>query len=155
MPFPEKDGFNFLGSRQHAENPAHSIDDGCDAETEDKSRKGKGKHKSKESKALTKTDSAVVMLPDKGPSTPGAFGSGTDASPEECSTPHQYPPTSSRWASSSDHHDDYNPALHAARVLKSAVLHDARNIKGNNYDLTEVVTSVTTTYDAKVRHFHS
>lgn len=149
VPFTEKDGFNFLGSRQHAENPAHSIDDGCDAETEDKSRKGKGKHKSKESKALTKTDSAVDMLPDKGPSTPGAFGSGTDASPEECNTPHQYPPTSSRWASSSDHHDDYNPALHAARVLKSAVLHDARNIKGNNYDLTEVVTSVTTTYDAK------
>ena len=152
-PFGEKEGFNFLGSRQHTENAAHSTDDGCDADMEDKSRKGKGKHRPKESKALSKTDSPVDILADKGSSTPGALGSDTNTSPEEPGTLHQYPPTSSRWASSSDHHDDYNPALQAARVLKSAVLHDARNIQGNNYDLTEVVTSVTTTYEAKVRFF--
>ncbi|KAL4082014.1 Mechanosensitive ion channel-domain-containing protein [Scleroderma yunnanense] len=150
-PFSEKEGFNFLGGRQHAGNPVYPSDDEGDIEIDgqSKSSKGKGKHKPKESKSWSKTDCAVDISVDECQSTPGAFGSGNDSPYERPNTPHRYLPTSARGTFAPDHHDDYNPALQAARVFKSAVLHDARNIQGNTYDLSDLVTSLDTTYEAK------
>ncbi|KAG1715974.1 hypothetical protein ID866_1198 [Astraeus odoratus] len=136
------------GSRQHAESPVHPGDDGDDADVENgaKERKGKGKLKTKNPKTFVK--SGVATPASEHVPTPGASGSGHDSAPEESGTPHCYPPAPARQMSI-DQHDDYNPAIQAAKVLKSAVLHDARNIKGKHSDLSGLVSSINTTYEAK------
>lgn len=148
----EKEPIGSHANRQHS-SPADTTDDADDADDEHvvKGRKGKGKRKLRESKTF---EQMVEKTPTETPASeypsPAACVSDTDSPHGVPGTPHRYPPTPVRRLSGTDQqHEDFNPAVQAARVLKSAVLHDARNIKGNNYDLSKLVSSVNTAQEAK------
>ncbi|KAI6128463.1 Mechanosensitive ion channel-domain-containing protein [Pisolithus croceorrhizus] len=148
----DKDPVGSHGNRQRP-SPAHTMDniDDAGAEHEAKGRKGKGKRKAREPKTFAQV---VEKTPTETPASeypsPAPFVTSTDSPHEVLGTPHQYPPTPVRRMSGTDQqHEDFNPAVQAARVIKSAVLHDARNIKGSNYDLSKLVSSVNTVQDAK------
>ncbi|KAI6047029.1 Mechanosensitive ion channel-domain-containing protein [Pisolithus marmoratus] len=147
----EKDPVGSHGNRRRS-SPAHTMDDAgdADAEHEANDRKGKGKRKRKEPKTFAQM---IEKTPTETPASeypsPAPFVTGTDPL-DIPGTPHRYPPTPVRRMSGTDQqHEDFNPAIQAARVIRSAVLHDARNIKGNNYDLSKLVSSVNTAQDAK------
>jgi hypothetical protein len=63
-----------------------------------------------------------------------------------------YPPSRKRAV---DQHvpqqEEYNPAILAARAIKTAVLHDARNIKGDDDHLSELRFGVNSAHEAKVQ----
>ncbi|KAI0260914.1 Mechanosensitive ion channel-domain-containing protein [Gloeopeniophorella convolvens] len=63
-------------------------------------------------------------------------------------SPHRYPPTPVG-AAGSDSDDDGPAVVHAARVLKNAVLHDARNIEGKDADTAGLVWDVSSAHEAK------
>ncbi|KAI6004122.1 hypothetical protein EDD15DRAFT_2222691 [Pisolithus albus] len=143
-----------VGSHGHRQrpSPAHTMDDAgdADAEYEAEGRKGKGKRKSREPKTFAQViDKTPTETPASEFPSPALLVTSTD-SPHEMPGTHPYPPTPVRRMSGTDQqHEDFNPAVQAARVIKSAVLHDARNIKGSNYDLSKLVSSVNTVRDAK------
>lgn len=147
----DKDPGGSHGNRQRP-SPAHTMDDAddADAEYEAKGRKGKGKRKSREPKTFAQVvDKTPTETPASEFPSPATLVTSTD-SPHEVPGTHQYPPTLVRRMSGTDQqHEDFNPAVQAARVIKSAVLHDARNIKGSNHDLSKLVSSVNTVQDAK------
>lgn len=137
-PFSEKEKFNF-GSRPNS--VAGSIDleqeDGSQADVEDlQSSKKKGKRKS------------GVQFP--APSS------------DESSPSHQYPPTPHTLETTPDRNDANTP-LHTreesddaaamvtktAKVLKSAMFHDARNIKGTDEGDNGLVWDVGSSQEAK------
>lgn len=72
----------------------------------------------------------------------------------ESNSPHRYPPTprhGSPRTSLDGSHEGGDTLLQAAKAIKSAVLHDARNIRGENEGLSSVMWNVNSTHEAKVR----
>lgn len=143
-PFSEKPHFDWS-----------TKDTGSDADGEGEGsvskgkKKDKGKHKRKDSKALASLASPVSESSDPyqsiGPSplasrpmTPSNLGNGE-------SSPHRYPPS----RGGSPEHDADATIKHAAKAIKSTLLHDARNIKGKDKDLSSMVWDVNSTTEAK------
>ncbi|KAH7888056.1 Mechanosensitive ion channel-domain-containing protein [Phlebopus sp. FC_14] len=156
-PFSEKEQFNFLSGRSRPESPTHIGDDGNDGDAEDgsKNRKGKGKPKHKQERTLAEADDAI-NADRQNPGRPAlaarTSSSFMPSSFEGHDIAHKYPPTPVHKRSADPHthqHDEFNPAIQAARALKTAVLHDARNIKGANDDLSGLMFSVNSTREAK------
>lgn len=143
-PFSEKNS----NHRQCGDDISQGYDDGNDAEAED--NKGKGKQRP--------TGSRIPIQPhDIGSDSPELEDSRTSSQPafnpshEKQNIFHEYPPSRKRAV---DQHmyqqEEYNPAIQAARVIKSAVLHDARNITGNDNHLSGLRYSVNSAHEAKV-----
>ncbi|KAI5124783.1 hypothetical protein M0805_005417 [Coniferiporia weirii] len=137
-PHNEKSRFTPNASRAGTPDP---DGDGNAGDTEDNvpsSRKGKERQKHTRVKTM---DGA--LSPTSRPSSPANAGRHAT----EPSNGHTYPPKQSptegisslrfeTHARRSSDSDDENVVLHAAKALKSAVLHDARNITGNGDDDT-------------------
>ncbi|KAG6918222.1 hypothetical protein DXG01_015815 [Tephrocybe rancida] len=70
----------------------------------------------------------------------------TSAPQPENSSPHRYPPNP---PSSDGHTNEPATLAHAAQVLKNVVLHDARNIKGNNIGEGSMAWNISSTQEAK------
>lgn len=156
-PFSEKDNFNLLSSRLHSEDPQPS--DGKDTELEDRAKtitkKGKGKHKQPDSKSFVHLEESSSNSPAQdGYRATTATHSPVDADKHAI---HKYPPTPVRQHSADVHTHDDDPTIvvQAAKVLKNAVLHDARNIKGTSDEQEGLVFSVNSTHEAKVRTLES
>ncbi|KAF8450863.1 Mechanosensitive ion channel-domain-containing protein [Boletus edulis BED1] len=125
-----------------------SVSQPYDADAED--NKGKGKQTPTGSKAYSH------WLHDSAPDSPELGASRTPTSPpdlellEKQDGSHGYPPSHRR---AGDQHmsqqEEHNPAILAVRALKTAVLHDARNIKGDDDDLSGLKSSVNSTHEAK------
>ncbi|KAG9317165.1 hypothetical protein JVU11DRAFT_1357 [Chiua virens] len=142
--FGEKDSNHY----QQGDSLAQGCDDGDDADTED--NKGKGKQKP--------TDVGGPLQPHDSSPSPELEDSTIPRnrtlfhpSHESQDTFHVYPPSQKRAV---DHHthqqEEYNPAIQAARAIKTAVLHDARNIKGTEDDPSDLMFSVTSAHEAKL-----
>lgn len=82
-----------------------------------------------------------------GANTPTGLGGGAQA--------HTYPPDARPSVDAqSTNPDDGQVLAQAAKALKMAVLHDARNIKGKDTTEAEVSFTITSPHEAKVRSFH-
>ncbi|KAH8118525.1 Mechanosensitive ion channel-domain-containing protein [Phellopilus nigrolimitatus] len=134
-PYFEKSHFIPGSSRVGAPEP---YDDGHTGDCEDNStKKGKGKQKHTGIKTMSGT-----FTPDLRPDSPA------NAHSEQLITnshggDHNYPPKASPVEGSrsphsgtpgrrSSEHEEDNTIVHAAKALKTAVMHDARNLKGND-----------------------
>lgn len=141
-PFGEKDS----NHRRGGNSVSQCYDGANDADTED--NKAKGKQKSVGSRAS-------IQLHEIPPDSPDLENSRTLTSPPAFNLSDEkqngYPPSRKRTV---DQHvpqqEEHNPAILAARAIKSAVLHDARNIKGDDDDLSELKFSVNSAHEAKV-----
>ncbi|KAG0699854.1 Mechanosensitive ion channel-domain-containing protein [Suillus ampliporus] len=152
MPFSEKEHFSHLSNRLRSESSAPS--DGGDADVEDRAKakkktKGKGKVKHRQH------DSAIFVASEELESsgtTPEPIGSVATTPPTHSlvdkHTTHKYPPAPAGQRSVDPHNDDPTIVVQAAKALKTAVLHDARNINGTA-DLEALVFSVGSTHEAK------
>lgn len=168
-PFTEKEHFNFVsGALRKHESSQHDSD--ADNEDGDRtivgtgsrkgtlstlySRKGKekgtkrfswfrGKRRSSPDHELGALQSSPVASPSR-PTSALMSPSGVPLNSEG----HRYPPpaTETSTPTSADGHGTF--AVQAAKVLKSAVLHDARNIKGKEEN--ELLNSVGSVAEAKV-----
>jgi len=143
-PFSDLDHFNILSNKLRSESSQPS--DGNDADVEDrgKAKKGKGKGKGKHKEHVSKTP-AESSQASSHTTTPAT------QTPTDKHTTHKYPPTPGQ--QSLDAPDDPTIVFQAAKVLKTAVLHDARNIKGTSDDNQGLVFSVNSTHEAKVSTF--
>lgn len=140
-PFSEKDTTH----RQCDDSISQGCDTGNDADTED--NRGKGKQKQASSHPHDVTPDSLELEDLTRPTSHSPF----DPSHENQDTFHENPPPRKHAAEQhTNRQEEYNPAIQAARVIKSAVLHDARNIKGSDKDLSGLLFSVNTTYEAKV-----
>ncbi|KIK99690.1 hypothetical protein PAXRUDRAFT_465190 [Paxillus rubicundulus Ve08.2h10] len=149
-PFSEKEPFNYSNPQ-----PADDLsrDNGGDADVEDgpKDKESKGKHRQRESRAFVKADETPLELPGLEHQLTSPNNSATNSPPETYAASHRYPPRSARKrvvGQQIQQQEEYNPAIQAARAIKSAVLHDARNIKGNS-ELNGSVFGVNSSYEAK------
>ncbi|KAI0314202.1 Mechanosensitive ion channel-domain-containing protein [Amylostereum chailletii] len=127
---PGADQSRFTWSRPHspAGTASESEWDG-DAEDVPAANKGKGKKKAKRASKIPATPSENA--------TPG-------------DSPHKYPPTppgETRPRQSQEESDAV--VMHAAKVLKNAVLHDARNLKGKDAEESGLVWDITSSHEAK------
>ncbi|KIJ19879.1 hypothetical protein PAXINDRAFT_67451 [Paxillus involutus ATCC 200175] len=150
-PFTEKEHFNYP---QHADNLSHGYDDGDDADVEDgsKDKHSKGKHRQRESRVFVKVNEAPLESPGLERRLTSPSNSAMNSPPETHPVSHRYPPRSARKRAveqQMEQQEEHNPAIQAARAIKSAVLHDARNIKGNSDDLSGLVFGINSSYEAK------
>ncbi|KAH0839621.1 Mechanosensitive ion channel-domain-containing protein [Lanmaoa asiatica] len=138
-PFGEK-GSNH---RQRGDSISQGYDGGNDADAED--NKGKGKQRPPGLRASIQPHDIAPDSPEledsKTPATHPAFS----PSHENQDVFYEYPPSRKHMYQQEEH----NPAIQAARAIKSAVLHDARNITGNDDDLSGLRFSVTSAHEAK------
>ncbi|KAF8558963.1 hypothetical protein OG21DRAFT_1503412 [Imleria badia] len=131
--------------RQRGDNVSQCYDGGDDADTED--YKGKGKQRPVGSRAS-------IQIHEIPPDSLELEDSRTPTSPPAFNPSHEkqdvYPPSRKRAV---DQHvpqqEEYNPAILAARAIKSAVLHDARNIKGDDDHLSQLRFGVNSAHEAK------
>lgn len=140
-PSAEKDGY--FGNFVAQEDPARTM--------VDSTGKGKGKDRSS---WFTRTPSRSNTLDNltMADHEMGAVNSHSPADASGATTPHRYPPRN-------DGHDSDQEAgvgeniVQAAKVLKNAVLHDARNIKGKDDSggLMSNLSGVGSSSEAKVR----
>ncbi|KAI0052559.1 hypothetical protein FA95DRAFT_1579888 [Auriscalpium vulgare] len=148
----EKGGFSWKGSRPGTPTGSPSVV-GTDEEWEGDSE-GANKNslsRRKKGKGKKKRVSVLPVATDSGASTPMKT-----RSPSPTSSPHRYPPTSAPALSHPngighplDDDDDAPVVAQAARVLKNAVLHDARNIEGKEAETGGLVWDVTSAHEAK------
>ncbi|THV05377.1 hypothetical protein K435DRAFT_816370 [Dendrothele bispora CBS 962.96] len=162
-PVFEKDHFNwgnaYTSSSSHANNNNNNNnhDDANDADVEDGDKtlvgsnkkgkrkstpswflkgKGNGNHSAQPTISVEDAEHEMGVLNSKGGPTP----SGSTPMLGNFDNPHRYPPTSTATPSprhsvdGSDNGGVGETLGAAAKALKSAVLHDARNIKGGNED---------------------
>lgn len=123
--------------QDHTDEEDHHMDaDDEDAAGKGKARKGKAKDKKKNRISAISTR---TVTPDP---------EGMMDSP---SSPHRYPPLSpdGPQRKTSDGSDEM-VVMQAAKVLKNAVLHDARNIQGKEGGTGGLVWDVTSAHEAKV-----
>jgi hypothetical protein len=162
-PFNEKEHSNFLtGALRRASSP-HGYSEGEDGDVEDANdgavRNSKGKQKRRSFRPSekedtsnsfsTRTRSPVSELHSR-PVTPSGLNSNAHA---DVNSPHRYPPTANPARRHSWDEGDttlVTAANTAAKVLKTAVLHDARNIKGKDVGLKALAWNVNSTHEAKV-----
>jgi hypothetical protein len=141
-PFNEKDS----SYHQHSDTIPQSYDGGNDADAED--NKGKGRQRPTGSGPPIQPHDITLdsseLESSRTPTSHQAFSPSHDKQ----DTLHEYPPSRKRVVDQQQ--EEYNPAVQAARVIKSAVLHDARNIKGNDDDLSGLRFSVDSAHEAKV-----
>ena len=135
-------------------------EDGEDGDVEDgggtKSTKGKQKRadlkpSSRQDTSITlgSTDNGSNMPRSDAPSVAGTY-SGLHPS-HNADSLHKYPPTPSPARSRRSSLDDADgPLLNAAKVIKTAVLHDARNIKGKDSASKALMWNVNSAHEAKV-----
>ncbi|KAG8218341.1 Mechanosensitive ion channel-domain-containing protein [Butyriboletus roseoflavus] len=143
-PFGERDS----NRRQRDVSVSQGYDGGNDADAED--NKGKGKQRPTDSGAFIRPHDITPDLSEledsKTPTSRPAFY----PSHEKQNITHEYPPSRKRAAGQHMHQQEgHNPAIQAARVIKSAILHDARNITGNDNDLGELGFTVNSAHEAK------
>ncbi|KAI0069128.1 hypothetical protein BV25DRAFT_1818080 [Artomyces pyxidatus] len=153
-PAMEKGGFTWKGSRPGTPtgilSTTGTTDEEWDGDAEDAGKakwraRGKGKNAKKARRV------SVVPVTESGTSTPShkQSPSRTD-SPTPHSLPHRYPPPPASGAHGSVTGDNDEPVVvHAAKVLKNAVLHDARNIEGKETETSGLVWDVTSAHEAK------
>ena len=163
-PFNEKEHFNFLtGALRRASSP-HGYSEGEEGDVEDandgavkNNNKGKQKRRSfrpseKEDMSnsfSTRTRSPVSELHSR-PVTPSGLNPNAHA---DLDSPHRYPPGAGLARRHSRDEGDttlVTAANTAAKVLKTAVLHDARNIKGKDVGLKALAWNVNSAHEAKV-----
>ncbi|KAH7931366.1 hypothetical protein BV22DRAFT_1027599 [Leucogyrophana mollusca] len=153
-PFSEKEHFNLLNSRLRDEGPAplSEGDDGDDGDGEDtgKAKKAKGKHKKHISRTVPKVDDSTACTPTSEQQLGSPSGTPSAHSPQDKPSPsHKYPPAPVR-RRSADARDESDAAfVQAARAFKTAVLHDARNIKGKEDAMAGLMFSVSSAHEAK------
>ncbi|KAF8897125.1 Mechanosensitive ion channel-domain-containing protein [Infundibulicybe gibba] len=169
-PFSEKEHFNFLsGALRSATPPGRRhrgtrSQDGDDGDTEEDGEKtvvgskkstmnGKGKEKKRASwlhgqgvdEGMDSNTSSPVRgkevydSPQPRAATPSGLLSNS-------SSPHRYPPSPNVGAETTGADATL---VQAAKVLKSAVLHDARNIQGKTNDLVAMTWNVNSAHEAK------
>ncbi|KAF9224318.1 hypothetical protein BS17DRAFT_752270 [Gyrodon lividus] len=149
-PFSEKEHLSST-NRQRTDSILH--DDGDDADVEDgsKGKESRRKHKQREPRTFVKADDTTLGSPglDRGLTSPSNLAMYSPQ--EQHPTSHQYPPPSARKRIDQpmSQQEEHHPAIQAARAIKSAVLHDARNIKGNSNDLSGLMFGVNSSYEAK------
>jgi hypothetical protein len=150
-PFSEIDHFNFISNKLRSEGSQPS--DGEDEDVEDRERgKGKGKGKKRKGKRKQHDSKTVTPLEESLSEQTGSHATTpANQSPTDKHTTHKYPPT--QGSRSVDAHDDPTIVTQAAKAFKTAVLHDARNIKGTSDVDQGLVFSVNSTHEAKVRIF--
>ncbi|KAG1857229.1 Mechanosensitive ion channel-domain-containing protein [Suillus tomentosus] len=149
-PFSDKEHYNTLSSRLRSESSAPS--EGGEADVEDgakqKKNKGKGKHQQRKSTIITASEDL-----ESSSTTPEQSASiATTPVPHpsvDNNMTHKYPPTPSGPRSVDPHTEDPTIVVQAAKALKTAVLHDARNIKGATDELEALVFSASSTHEAK------
>ncbi|EIN10820.1 hypothetical protein PUNSTDRAFT_65245 [Punctularia strigosozonata HHB-11173 SS5] len=129
-PFGEKQPNGYFSSRSST---PERLGGNGDGDSPAGAKKGKGKQASRQAHSKSPSASRAVS---PSPLAHGATGS-----------PHTYPPGTSPRRSVED--EDPKVAIRAAKALKSAVLHDARNIKGKGSELTGLVWDVTSAHEAK------
>jgi hypothetical protein len=160
-PFNEKEHYNFLsGALKRAATPTPHVDsEGEDGDVEDgdggrskKKKKGKQKRsvgpveKEHSGNTLSNTVKSEV------PSTP-ATPSGLNKNHHATDSTHRYPPSGSTTPARRNSWDEGDTTLiTAAKVLKTAVLHDARNIKGKDAGLKPLAWNVNSSREAHVGH---
>lgn len=129
-----------LHAQGHTDDEDHLDADDEDAGGKGKARKGKAKDK-KKNRFSAVSSRAVTPDPEGMMNSRG----GTD------SPSHRYPPVSPDGVQrrTSDGSDEM-VVLQAAKVLKNAVLHDARNIQGKEGETGGLVWDVTSAHEAKV-----
>lgn len=149
-PFSDKEPHSLLSNRLRSESSALSEGDEADMEDGVKVKKKKGKGKLKQRQATT-----IVASEDfeSAATTPEQYASAATTpathSPVDKHTTHKYPPTPSGPRSVDPHTEDPTIVVQAAKALKTAVLHDARNIKGATDELEALIFSVSSTHEAK------
>lgn len=134
------------------------LEEGMAADTEDNTtgvRKKKGKQRKSWLGGYRQADSVEAHQME--PTTSGSAGDRSmspsdDLHNQRSGTPgvHTYPPTSPDRRSVDSHHSSEDVINQAARVLKTAVLHDARNIKGKEAGTDGLAFSITSPHEAKV-----
>jgi hypothetical protein len=160
--FNEKEHFNFLSGALRKASTPHVDSEGEDGDIEDANdgaAKNKGKQKRRSFRPAEREDttntlssrakSPVSELPSR-PVTPSGLNPNAHV---ESDSPHQYPPNASHVRRHSWDEGDttlVTAANNAAKVLKTAVLHDARNIKGKDAGLKALAWNVNSSYEAKV-----
>ncbi|KAG2119101.1 Mechanosensitive ion channel-domain-containing protein [Suillus discolor] len=140
-PFSDKEHY-----RLRSESSAPSEGDEADVEDGAKLKnKGKGKYKQRKSTIIeasedlessTEQVASIATTPATQPSVDNL-------------TTHKYPPTPSGPRSVDPHTEDPTIVVQAAKALKTAVLHDARNVKGATDELEALVLSMSSTHEAK------
>ena len=141
-PFSEKDP----NHRQCDDNFSESSDYGNVLGAED--HKGKGKHRPTSFHPHDITPDSVELEDLR--TTTGDSGL-INPSYERQDTSDEYLPSRKRAVDQhTRRYEENNPAIQAARVIKSAVLHDARNIKGSDRELKGLAFSVNSAHEAKV-----
>jgi len=141
-PFSEKDS-NY---HQRGDGISQCYDGGNDADAED--NKGKGRQRPTGSRASIQARNFALESHDLEDSKPPTSHQPSNPSHDKQDILHEYPPPRKRAVDQP--REEYNPAIQAARVIKSAVLHDARNIKRNDEDLSGLRFSVNSAHEAKV-----
>ena len=160
-PFDEKEHFHFLSGalKKHQRRDSDSEDgDVEDGDDENGIKSTKGKQKRTSLKPSAKQDTSTtpgsignsVNLPHSEASSRAGTPSGLHPS-HNMDSPHKYPPISSPARSRRGSIDDADSTLiNAAKVIKTAVLHDARNIKGKDSGLKTLIWNVNSAHEAKV-----
>lgn len=122
--------------RQRGESVSQGYDCGSDADTED----NKGKKKQGHLRDIPPDSPGLEDL--KTPTSSFAF----NPSHEKQDVIHEYPPSRKQVS----HREERNAAVRAVRAIKSAVLHDARHIKGDDDDPSGLRFSLNSASEAKV-----
>lgn len=160
-PFSEKEHYNHLSGALKTAAARRGDTDGEDGDIEDgdngESKKNKGKQKRRSMRPAQREDSNnTLSTPGKSPSSELLYSrpvtpSGLNSNAHHTDSPHQYPPGGSATHVGGGSWDEGNTTLvSAAKVLKTAVLHDARNIKGKVASLKALAWNVNTSHEAKV-----
>jgi hypothetical protein len=166
-PFSEKEHFRWLSGALKASTPAatiarHSEDaDGEEGDIEDedgrvgnkgKQAKGKGKKKYGSRQDSPTPGNTLNNVEATDPSTPSRPITPHGTYLQASNSPHRYPPTGTSVEDHSmDAEGDTTLVHSAAKALKTAVLHDARNIQGKGDENIAVLPwNVESAHEAKV-----
>lgn len=148
-PFSEKDSKHRQRDVSVSQGYHDGNDAGADADAED--NKGKGKQRPTVSGASIQLHGIAPDLPDIEDSRTPASHPTSNPSHEKQNITHEYPPSRKRAVGQHMYQqEERNPAIQAARVIKSAVFHDARNITGNDNDRYELGFTINSAHEAKV-----
>jgi len=155
-PLPEEDANSLSGALYTASPPVSRSntgwyeDESNDGDVEEKaipSRQRGGRRNMDGYGKRKNADNEIEMIPASLP--PGLFSRPT--TPTSNPNPHRYPPNVKKPQSSFDASMELDTTLvNAAKVIKNAVLHDARNIRGKSEDLGGLSWNVNSAHEAKV-----
>lgn len=166
-PLTDKEHFNTLSGALRSATPPRGHKDYIresedDADTSDhspvgassKSWKGKGKKKARLSWLHGSEDTThgtpAARSEHEMESYPLSSGPTSGSPLGESGSPYRYPPGPSTHPNPNTNADGEIKFVQAAKVLKNAVLHDARNLKGKNEGLGSMAWNISSTQEAKV-----